>query len=70
MLEYLEFGIVRDEAERDRLERAGQFLRYRDRELRIFRDGKWLLVPSPNQRVELAQERHVLLRHAGAHAIT
>ena len=27
-------------------------------------------IPPPNLRVELAQERHVMLRHAGAHAVT
>ena len=69
LLDYLEKGTPPSEEEYERIIRASTFLKFEDGILWICRDGKWLMVPTIAQRRELVEERHYLLRHAGAHAI-
>ena len=71
LLDYLELGQLPDDASaQKRVQHAASFYRYSTgKGLEICRNGDWLHVPSPMERWELIEERHVLLRYAGAHAV-
>ena len=71
LLDYLELGQLPDDASaQKRVQYAASFYRYSTgRGLEIRCNGDWLRVPSPMEWRELIEERHVLLHHAGTHAV-
>ena len=71
LLDYLQHGLHPQDTKRlAAVQRAAQFLRYSAAGgLEICRQGSWLKVPSVTERKEIVEERHVLMKHAGAHAI-
>lgn len=66
LVEYLRVGTLpAEDSDRDRVVAAAKFLRWGPDTLQIKTKYDWVDVPPVAVRLEIVEERHILLRHAG-----